>query len=138
MSEFRIVEIGGVKMEVDMRYAKNIEMYHVGDKVKVLVKEYSNYKSYAGIIVGFDNFQALPTIVLAYLEPGYSETNIKFVYLNAETKDVELCPMVNDEILFSKDNALSQFDNAILKVEGELEALRNKRAYFVEAFGKAF
>lgn len=57
-----IVEINGIKLEVDLRTAKRVEEYKVGDMVKVLKKEYGDsYKSYAGMIVGFDAFVALPT-----------------------------------------------------------------------------
>ena len=34
----RIVEIGGVKIEVDLRTAKRVDSYRVGDPVKVLTK----------------------------------------------------------------------------------------------------
>lgn len=43
MEEYKkIVEINGIKMEVDMRHAKTIDTYKIGDRVKVLVKQYSD------------------------------------------------------------------------------------------------
>lgn len=66
----RVIEINGVKLEVDMRYAKRVDELRVGSKVKVLNKEYSSYKVYPGVIVGFEEFDNLPTIVVAYLECG--------------------------------------------------------------------
>ena len=53
----RIIEVNGVKMEIDLRNAKVVENYKVGDYVKVLIKEYNSYKSYIGNIIGFDNFE---------------------------------------------------------------------------------
>ena len=43
MEEKRIVEIDGVKIEVDLRTAKRIDTFAVGDNVKVLCKEYNNW-----------------------------------------------------------------------------------------------
>lgn len=41
MEERRIVEINGVKIEVDMRTAKRVDSFRVGDNVKVLDKDYN-------------------------------------------------------------------------------------------------
>ena len=41
MEEKRIIEVNGIKMEVDLRNAKRIDQFKVGDSVKVLVKSYS-------------------------------------------------------------------------------------------------
>lgn len=38
----RIIEINGVKLDVDLSQCKVVENYKVGDAVKVLVKEYSS------------------------------------------------------------------------------------------------
>jgi ribosomal protein L19 len=87
-----IVEINGVKLEVDLRTAKTVEEYRVGDTVKLLKKEYGDsYKSYAGMIVGFDPFISLPTIIVAYIDQSYSGVDIKFDYLNAKSEGVEIC-----------------------------------------------
>ena len=67
-------------MEIDLRQAKVINNFKVGDTIKVLIKQYSEYKSNVGMIVGFDEFQKLPTIVIAYLDIDYSAASIKFVY----------------------------------------------------------
>ena len=93
----RIVEIDGIKLEIDLRTAKKIEHFRVGDNVRVLVKGYSDtYKVHAGVIVGFDGFEKLPTICIAYLEVGYNSAEIKFAYINAgsESKDskIEITP----------------------------------------------
>ena len=79
----RVVEINGVKMEVDLRSAttQEVNTYKVGDQVKVLIKDYSSWKDYPGTIVGFDNFKQRPTIIIAYLERYNSD--IRFAYFNS-------------------------------------------------------
>ena len=135
----RVVEIGGVKMEIDLRYAKTIENYRVGDKVKVLKKNYGDsFTSYPGIIVGFDDFKNLPTIVIAYVHADYSGAKIEFIYLNSATKEVEICPMVKDEIMLNKNTALGFFDREIEKKRHELEDLEMKKKYFLDTFGQHF
>ena len=38
----RIVEIDGVKIEVDLRKAKRVDSFQVGDNVKILEKKYND------------------------------------------------------------------------------------------------
>lgn len=136
--EKRIVEISGVKMEVDLTEAQVIENYKVGDKVKVLVKQYSNYESKPGVIIGFDNFRNLPTIVVAYLDVSYSNASIKFVYLNAETKEVEVCPANRKELAFEKGRVLEMMNAEIQKKKTEAEDLERRRDFFLAEFGSYF
>lgn len=136
-SEKRIIEIGGVKMEVDLRYAKRIDELHVGDRVKVLVKEYTSYKVYPGTIVGYEAFEKLPTIIVAYFKKDYSNANIEFLYFNSETKDVEIVKAMDGDLLgLDKADALKQFDNEIRKKNNELQDLLRKKQYFLDNFGK--
>ena len=132
----RIVEIGGAKFEVDMRSAKRIDCYHVGDNVKVLVKEYgSTWKSFPGVIVGFDDFTNLPTITILYLETGY-DPKAKLLCLNSGTQDVEICPMDEDlETVIKRAEVMEILDSAVLKAQAELLSARRKREYFLEHFG---
>lgn len=136
--EKRIVEINGVKLEVDLTEARVVESYKVGDVVKVLVKNYSDYKSYPGTIIGFDNFQKLPTILIAYLETSYNTASIKFVHLNSETKEIELCPMNKKELPFAKENVLEMMDIEINNEQRKIEDLKRKREFFVAEFGSYF
>jgi hypothetical protein len=41
MTEKTIIEVSGVKLEVDLRQARRIEEIRIGDRVKVLTKDYS-------------------------------------------------------------------------------------------------
>lgn len=134
----RIIEINGVKMEIDLRNATVIDNFKVGDTIKVLVKGYNDYKSHVGMIVGFDEFQKLPTIVIAYLNIDYSETNIKFVYYNSESKDVEICKINDWDIPFSKQQIIDKLNTEIAKKEAELKEINSKKELFLTMFGKFF
>lgn len=136
--EKTIIEINGIKMEVDLRNAKVIDNYRVGDTVKVLVKGYSDYKSHVGMIIGFDEFQQLPTIVVAYLDIEYSTTAIKFVYINSNTKDIEICKINDWDIPYSKQQIIDRMNVEIDKKEAEVRELNQRKSVFLQMFGKYF
>lgn len=138
MENKKIIEINGVKMEVDLRHAKIVDNFKVGDTIKVLIKGYSDYKSHVGMIVGFDEFQKLPTIVIAYLNIEYSSTSINFVYFNSESTDVEICKINDWDIPFSKSQIVEKLNNEINKKENELRELNGKKEMFLQMFGKYF
>lgn len=138
MEEKRIIEINGVKMEIDLRQAKVVDNFKVGDTVKVLIKGYSDYKSHVGMIVGFDEFKNLPTIIIAYLAIEYSDTAIKFVYLNNESKDIEICPINDWDVPYSKQQIIDKLDKEIIKKEEELREIKSKKELFLSMFGKYF
>lgn len=135
----RIVEINGIKIEVDLRTAKRIDQFRVGDGVKVLIKNYSSYNSHFGMIIGFDEFKSLPTIIIAYLESGsWSEMPLKFVYINEKTEGTEICLHDPKDLGVEKVDILTQFDRQVAKKEEEIRDLNRKRLYFVEMFGRFF
>jgi len=134
----RIIEVNGIKLEVDLRNAKRIDNFMVGDAVKVLIKEYSGYKSHLGTIVGFDEFESRPTIIVAYIEDSYSSADIKFTYINSETKETEMCAVNEWDVPYSKADILSKMDRELHKKEEELRELQEKKRYFENAFGKYF
>jgi len=137
--EKRIVEINGVKLEVDLTTARVVESYRVGDNVKVLIKKYGDsFESHPGVIVGFDPFVNRPTIVIAFLETGYNSAEIKFVHLNADTKDCEICPMIEKEFPFDKARVEGMFNRHIGAAEAALAEAKNKKAYFLAEFGSYF
>ena len=133
-----VVEINGVKLEVDLRDAKVINNYKIGDSVKILVKEYDSFKPYPGVIVGFDNFKTLPTIIVAYIKIQYNTAAISFAYINNESKDYELCPASNDKILFEKVRVIELLDMEIIKTQEALLDLERKKEYFLRQFGAYF
>lgn len=136
----RIIEISGVKLELDERTGtlKNVDTYKVGDNVKLLKKQYDQYKSLPAVIVGFDDFPNQPTIVVAYLEAGYNKEGIQFAYVNEKNKDFELCPMGDYEMVINKNIILAAIDDNILRKEREIAELKMQREYFLATFGRYF
>ena len=134
----RIVEIGGIKVEVDLRDCKVIENYKVGDQVKVLKKNYSDYSSYPGVIIGFDDFKLHPVILIEYLKSDYNWSSVEFLTFNADVKDVEICPLNKLDKFFSKSSALEKLDRQIDVKKNELAELEQKRKYFESTFHKYF
>jgi len=139
--EKKIIEVNGVKMEVDFRTAEvqQVDTYKVGDSVKVLTKEYSDsYRSHAGVIVGFDNFPTLPTLIIATVEDVGYEPKITFVYFNAESNNVQVCKANEHDIPFKKEDVLNRIAADIAKKQREIEDLIQKREYFLKHFSKYF
>lgn len=135
MSEKTIIEINGVKMEIDLRHAVRIDELRVGDRVKVLIKGYSDYKVYPGTIIGFEPFQSLPTIIVAYLENGWNSVDVKFLYFNAQTKEHEIVKAIDDDGMdIDKAALLAAFDRDVAKHQREISAIEEKRAYFLQQF----
>lgn len=138
----RIIEIEGIKVEVDLRTAKKVEAFKVGDRVKLLIKDYSGYKAHAGCIIGFDAFKNLPTIIIAYIENLLSfsaeDGKVSLAYLNAETKDVEICPMCEDDVLPTRDTILSYFNRAIDMQTKKMEDIKTRKEWFLRQYGTSF
>jgi hypothetical protein len=134
-----IIEVNGVKLEVDLRTATRIDTLRVGDRVKVLTKEPygSSHKVFPGVVVGFEPFEALPTIIVAYMDLTYNEVTLKFVYLNTETKDTEVIKAIdNDQLDVDRVALCSMFDRQIAVKQREAEDLEKKKAFFLEQFRK--
>ncbi len=135
-----IVEIAGVKVEVDERTARTVEQYRVGDRVKVLHKSYGDtYKIHPGVIVGFAAFRDLPSIEVMYLDVDkYASEPLKFLTLNAKSDGVELAPLQEHELVLDREDVLKRIDDEIRTRRNALEDMESKRAYFVERFAAAF
>jgi hypothetical protein len=139
MSETTTIEINGAKFEVDLRHAKRIDTLRVGDRVKVLVKQYTDYAVYPGTVIGFEAFKELPTVIIAYLKHDYSSADVKFLYFNAQTKETEIVKAIDDDFLeLNKAETLRQMDRVIEQKLNEVDDLRAKRAYFLENFRAYF
>jgi len=132
---FQIIEVNGVKMEVDLRQAKVVEQYRVGDNVKVLIKEYQSYKSYPGVIIGFDTFEKLPTINIMYVKTNYSAAELIVVNFNAKSEDVEIAPM-HDYDKLDRADIVGILNRDIEKKRAELHEMESKKAYFLQHFDK--
>lgn len=133
-----IVEINGVKLDIDERSAKlkAVESYKIGDKVKVLLKEYSNWKINPGVIVDFDNFENLPTITVAYLTDTYSP-ELRFAFINSESKDIELSP--NDgSVQIDQADVLDKLQKDITAKNAAVDEAIRKYNYFQSKFAVYF
>lgn len=140
-SSMQIIEVNGVKMEVDMRTARvaKLELYRVGTKVRVLKKEYNDaFTTYGGVIIGFDQFKKRPSILIAYLKSDYSSCEIEFLTYNKDTKDIEICPADDGFIPFKKATIVEQMNRQVLQAETTLEEVKAKREYFTKYFNKYF
>jgi hypothetical protein len=135
METKKIIEINGIKMEVDLREAKTVDTYKVGDTVKILIPEYGDkYKSAAGVIIGFDDFQSLPTIVVAYLDADYRGAEVKFAYVNSNSK-YELAPACAGDIPFAREQVEELLNKNIEAKQSELDKAKWHRRQFNEWFG---
>lgn len=133
----KIVEINGVKIEIDERTAtiQRLDTFKVGSPVKILHREYESSPGnikYA-VIVGFDQFKSLPTITVAYLD--YSE--IKYAYINSSSRH-ELLAVESHDLAMEKTWVIDRMKDRILRKEQELADEKQKMQVFIEMFGKYF
>ena len=136
-----IIEINGVKLEVDLRTAKRVEELRVGSKVKVLKKGYGNdYKVHAGVVVGFEPFENLPTIVVCYLDVDYSSAKLEFAHFNAKSnrEDLDIVAAIDDDLPCRKADVLDRIDAEIERKRKEIEDVEAKRAFFLKHFEQYF
>lgn len=143
-NETTIIEINGVKMEVDLRHAKLVhENIKVGSKVKLLEKNgYGAQSVYPGVVIGFENFQTMPTIIVAYVKGGYgSDCGLLIAYVNSSkqaTEKWEMVPSYDDDLPVRKGEVLAYFDRESNKKRAELEDLEAKREAFLLHFNSYF
>lgn len=127
-----IVEVNGVKLEVDLRYARRIEEMRVGDRCRVLIKPtYGGPGVHTGVVVGFEPFATLPTIVIAYIKREYSSAAVKFLAFNKETTDAEIV-RADDKFDAEQEITLAReaLDREVEKAQGNLKKAIDERDYF--------
>jgi hypothetical protein len=136
----RIVEIDGIKVEVDISTAKVISNYKIGDPVRILHPgEGYGCGIKPGIIVGFCQFEKNPAIEILELDTDYSGTNFRIVTIvSGQKNDVQICPYDRFEGLISRSDVVTRFDREIQKKELELADMKLKKQYFIDEFSKAF
>ena len=127
----RIIEINGVKIEVDLRAAKRIDEFKVGDNVKILKKDSTTYEVLAGVIIDFVDFKELPTIQIATFKSDYGGTHIDFINFNAETKEIEMCAVSEHELVLEKNSVVDKLNAEIDKKQSEVDDLLTKKNYLV-------
>ena len=134
----RIVEIDGVKLEVDLRNAKVIDHYKVGDPVRVLSND-SSERIHPGVIVGFCEFDKSPAIEIMILENNYRSIEFSIITLvHGKSNKYQIAPLDKYQGLLSQTNIITQFDREIQKKELELADMKLKKEYFIKDFAKAF
>ncbi len=135
----RIIEINGVRLEVDLRSARRIDEFRVGDSVKVLDNRSGKNEMKAGVITDFANFKELPTLIVAVYKAGdyWSKPSIEFITFNSETEGIEIVGVSAEEIIVSRETVVQKFDDEIAKKRDELNDLIIKRDTFVKYFGRA-
>jgi uncharacterized phage-like protein YoqJ len=137
----RIVEIDGVKLEIDLRTAKVIDHYKIGDPVRVLHtgNEYNSATINPGVIVGFCEFESAPAIEILELKKEYSGINFNLVtIISGQKNNVQIAPYDKYEGLVSQSDVITRFDREIQAKELELADLKLKKKYFIDDFSKAF
>ena len=91
----RIVEINGIKVEVDLREAKVIESFKVGDPVRVFHPGASHRDAdiRPGVIVGFCEFGKNPAIQILELRRDYNGVSFETVTVaNGINSEVQIAP----------------------------------------------
>ena len=137
----RIVEINGVKVEVDLREAKRVEAFRIGDPVKILHKGRYNgdkWRVSPGIVAGFAGFEKLPTITVAYLDTEFGSGELKFGHINAQSEEFELTSATDSDLSIEKGHIVDIFDRQITTKENELKDLQHKKEYFLKNFKRYF
>ncbi len=136
MAKDTIIEVGGVKLAVDMRYAKRIDELHIGDRVKVLTKQsyQKTFDVHPGIVVGFEPFQKLPTIVIAYIADSFSTAEVKFLHYNSQVEDTEIVAAADEDFHVDRDAILARFERLISAKQREIETLEEQVRYFETNF----
>ena len=135
----RTVEINGVKFEVDLRHARKIDTFKVGDNVKILKHGDGNYSKdevLPGMVVDFADFKELPTMVVAYYkEGGWSEPpSIDFLYFNSNLEGYDIVYCDENEVKCSGESILQKFDHKITDAQRKLDDLIAKKEYFITHF----
>lgn len=133
----RVIEINGVKLEVDLRSARRIDQFRVGDTVKVLDSRQGKNEVKSGVITDFANFKELPSLIVAMYKAGdyWSKPTIEFVTYNSETEGIEIVGVSAEEVIVSRETIVQKFDDEIAKKRDELNDLIIKRDTFVKYFG---
>lgn len=141
MSEVQTYLIQGTHFEISRAPNQPTEKFvRIGDRVKVMKKQYDGWKTFPGIIVSFDDFKDMPTFNIVYVEASYSSCNLHSVAFNEESKDIKVSFLADDskEIDIDRTGMIKYFERAIEAKKNELSDLMYKMSYFEKNFGKFF
>lgn len=142
MSNTQTVEINGIRYEVKIDEATRIETFKIGDTVKILVKEHSDsYKSYYGVLLGFDDFKDFPNIQVAYLDIGYSAAKINIIDINPSSEKenkYRISKVTDADLLINKSEVIQMMDMEIAKKMEDIKEIERKKNYFINRFEAYF
>lgn len=129
--------VGAVTIAANRDAAIRAEILQIGDAVRVLSKpDYGESKVHTGVIVGFEPFNDLPTIIVAYIEVSYGSAEMKMLFFNDKAKGFEILAAAPDSnIEIERSRVIDWFASEEKKRLAELDELRAKRAYFEKYFG---
>ena len=128
------IELKGQSFEV-MTQAVVRNTIKVGDRLRILKKAtYSDHAVFDGIVIGFEPFKTLPSIVIAYIEDGYS-VDVKFLVWNDSTKDIEITAALVGPFEKNIDYYAKKIGTKIDKLQQEIRELELKLEYMKTKFG---
>lgn len=135
----RIIEIDGVKLEVDLRTARRIDSFKVGDNVKVLKETYGCWEALPGAIVGFTEFPTHPALEILVMT---NDGDVKFITYAApkdgQKQTIEIAPFNSFEMLIDRASIMAKLNRAVEQKESELRDATAKRDAFIKTFDKVF
>ena len=134
------VTIGEMKVAISADKAQTTHTYRVGDRIKVLVKDYSEYNVFYGVVCDFDNFKNLPSITVVYIENKYGKGEMKFAAINTQTGDKFEIAQCSPEqrIDIEKGDIIQRMQQEIDKKQAEIDDIYRKMNYFDKMFGRWF
>lgn len=134
MSDNKIIEINGVKFEVDARTAtlRQLSTISIGAKVKVLKDD----TVYYGVVIGFEPFAENPVVIICYMTSGsyYSPVDLKFLYYSSKSKEQVVVSSEDDDAGVERDEIVHRIDHDIAKKQNEIKDLEDKKRYFLTKF----
>lgn len=112
----------------------------IGDRCKIMRKNYDGWKTYPGVVVSFDDFVDLPTFNIVYVNASYSSAELHMVAYNADSKDLKVVFLPDDsrELDVDRTAIINAFEREIEKKKNELTDMYYKKSYFERNFGKFF
>jgi hypothetical protein len=138
--QYQAVTIKGLVYEVPVKPIIKQESLRVGDYVKLLMKKSygEGYESFVGMVLNFEPFENLPTVVIAYLEDDFTGTDMRFLYLNKKSKEkVEIIKIPPYEVKFKRPDAIERMEKKIIKLQEEIAEMESKIILFKKYFGQA-
>lgn len=137
------IEVNGMIMEFDEKMLMKQEI-RVGDNVQVLVKNYSSYDCYPGVVINLLPFENAPAMEVMYVKSDYSSFELKKKVIvhkvdSKENDDSVKIIKMNDKFLpFTKERAVDVLEQDIRKKEHELNEAKMKLEYFLKYFNTYF